>query len=150
MNRRRTGLSLIELTITMLVIGIFAAVGSLKYAEVLSEYRVKMSAELVRETLQAAQHGARTRATSVTVTFVKSSGTYTVTGLPNPVHPSQPYTVNLAAVAPGAKAGNDYTVTFNGFGYPTANVAIEIKGRTGKKRYVHVTTSGAMTISMLP
>jgi prepilin-type N-terminal cleavage/methylation domain-containing protein len=69
---RRTGLSLIELTITMLVIGILGAIGSIKYAEALGEHQAKALADTVRETLQAAKHGAQIRSTPVTVTFLKT------------------------------------------------------------------------------
>jgi len=147
---RRNGLSLVELTITMLVIGIFAAVGSLKYAEALSEHRAKALADTVRETLLAAKHGAQTRSTPVTVTFLKNMGTYTITGLPNPTHPSKPYVVDMTAVAPAAKASENYTVAFNGFGYPATNVVMELKTKSGKKRYVHVLTSGEIKVSLLP
>ena len=143
---RRTGLSLVELTITMLVIGILAAVGSLKYADLLAEHRAEMCRQIVLENLQAAQQGARTRSTSVTVTFQKNKSTYTITGLPNPNHPSKPYVQNMADTAAGMQASNNYTVTFNGFGYPTANVVIELKG-AGRKTYLHVNRDGSMKIT---
>ena len=142
----RRGLTLVELTVTMLVIGIVGAVASLKYAEALKEHRNRACLKTVYHSLVDAQAGARTRGTPVTVQFQKNQAVYTITGLPNPTRPSAPYSINLATIAPGTKISDNYTVTFNGFGHPTATTLVEING-SGKKRNVKVDgVSGAITI----
>ena len=142
--KRRRGMTLLELTIVLLVIGIVGAVGSLKYADAVAEHRIRASALTVCQSLKEAQAGARTRGAPVTVQFQKNQSGLTIVGLPHPARPNRPNVVDLAPVT----AADNYTVTFNGYGHPTATTQIELKG-SGKTRHVQVHAARG-AISVLP
>jgi|GEM_PF-2991503 len=145
--KRRSGISLVELTIVMLVIGIIGGMGSLKYADALDAHRSRQMASLLTESLEQYKHGASIRSANVTVTFQKNKSIYTVTGLPNPSHPSKPYLVDLATICPGVRASDNDVITFNGFGYPTAAHTVELKAG-GEKWHVKVAADGQISAAL--
>ena len=142
----RRGYSLLELIVVITLVGILAAVGSVRFSTMQVDYRTKMTAELVRRTFDEVRQTAAARSTPITVTFLKNKRTFTVTGMDHPDKPGHPWEVNLQTFSPDAKAGDDYTVTFNGFGYPSAALVVELKIE-GEKKYVRLNRdTGAATI----
>src|SRR6056297_2096158 len=66
---KRRGLSLLELTVVLLLLGIVAAVAQPKFSETLSRYRVEAAAARLQSDLVYAQTLARVRSRATTVRF---------------------------------------------------------------------------------
>ena len=133
---RRAGLSLLDLTVAMLIVGIIGAVGSLKYADALRAHRLQGAALAISEDLRSAQHAARTRGAPVTVVFDKDAETYTITGMPNPAKPSQPFQVNVrerfGVEIKDSKFDANKPLVINAFGNCASDKDGDIKLHIGK------------------
>ncbi|MGQ9574695.1 MAG: GspH/FimT family pseudopilin [Thermoguttaceae bacterium] len=119
------GLSLVEILIVVLIIGIMVAAAVPKYAHAVVRMRLDSAARRIAADLIAAQARARATSSSQTVQFTlpPEGSRYEIVGMKDPDHPIHSYTVNLAE-APYQVAfslvdlGGDATVVFNGFGVP--------------------------------
>src|SRR5688572_17342740 len=89
----RSGMSLIELVVVMLILGILAAAGTSRYADSLAFHRVQRTAQRIAADIDTARHLARSQSQQVTMQF--SATGYTVTGVANPNRPQQPWVVTL-------------------------------------------------------
>lgn len=125
-NNRRRGYTLIELTIVVFVIGILAAVTGPKVHSAMTRAQLRSAAVAVAADIERARQHAMTTATAQSITFDAASNSYTMPGMPDPDHPNQAYSVDLAACAWAASidtvsfgaSGTDTGVTFNAFGRP--------------------------------
>jgi type II secretion system protein H len=148
---RRSGLSLIELTVVSLLVGIIAVIGSLRYADALSRHRVRRSAERIAAELQAARHTARARGQVVTISFNAVNQSFTVTGIANPDHPSAAYTKSLAdgslsAAITAVNFGGDAVIQFNTFGVPDSGGSLTLSSGTATQIVAVTAGTGAVTL----
>lgn len=122
-HRDRRGLTLVEVTVTMLILGILAAVASPAFAAALNHYRVEAAAARLAADLNYARRTAINTSTSYELQVTLSPPAYQFAGLPDPAHPHQNYAVNLSAVASGVRIvscsfDGETGFTFNLYGLP--------------------------------
>tara|TARA_R110002072_G_scaffold243821_2_gene403084 strand:+ start:61587 stop:62066 length:480 start_codon:yes stop_codon:yes gene_type:complete len=122
-SNSRRGLSLIDLTITVLIMGVVAATASPKFAALLTSYTAESTARRVAADLNYAASAAAQTSQSVTVTFDVSGNSYSVTGVDSPDHPGSAWVVSLANGGRNAELVSvnfaaSQAVTFNAYGRP--------------------------------
>ena len=148
LRQPRKGLSLIELTIVVLVIGILSSVGVTRLSTQLNRHSVDGVARLLLIDLTNAQQEALATSSTVTVAVTKSTHTYSITALRNNVATvvrsvmlsADPWKCSLSSLQVGTArtAATTVSITINGAGVfsndlvfglscgsATASVAIE-------------------------
>jgi prepilin-type N-terminal cleavage/methylation domain-containing protein len=141
---RRDAFSLIELTVVVLIIGIFTALAVPAFVDSLLFYRIESAARRVKADLELARQTARLTSATQTITF--TGATYTASaGVDGLNHPDDAYSVNLAA--PPYEISNvvanftgNASISFNGYGTPTAGGTVVL---TAPKHQCTVTLDGA-------
>jgi len=128
----RTGYTLLDLAISVLIIGIIAAVAVPRFVDALHEHRAAAAADTIRVDLELARKLAMTRSTTQTVQFLPDSNEYTLIGIEHIHNSSQTYTVRLAdppysVSLVSASLGGDSDVTFDQFGRPDSDGTITVQ-----------------------
>ena len=134
----RSGLTLIDVVITTLIVGIMAAVAAPKFAQFYHTERLKAAGQRVVTDLRLIQSWAATTSTSQTVTFFPLLNGYSVAGgLMNPQRPSEPFKTRLRqppylSHVVSAVFEGDQTLVFNGLGQPDSggNIVIASGGQS--------------------
>lgn len=121
---RRAGLTLLDVTLTIIIIGLLAAVGAPRFAHTLAGLNAEAGAERIAADLRRARQQARAQGAPQTVVFNLANGTYELLAMQGSDRPGEPYVVDLAdspyrvsltAVNLGA-SGTDNTVIFDMYG----------------------------------
>ena len=125
----RRGFSLVELTITMLIVGILAAVASPGFSHALCHYRTEAAAARIVADLnyvrRYAVNTSANRAVQFTIGKTDQYKTNGATGVPDPSHPANNLIVHFKQKMPGVGLvsvsfdGTD-EITFNQYGLPLA------------------------------
>lgn len=129
---RRKGVSLVELVVVLLILGIFAAVAAPKFAESLTYHRVEAAARRLKIDLAQLRQAARRTSSPRSLTF-QDSTTYTLSpDVADPDHPDQSYTVDLTATpyrldAMTVDFDGETSVTFDGYGNPSHGGQVTLK-----------------------
>ena len=129
-NRRlrhwaRSGFTLPELVITVLIIGILAAVATPRYADSVTAFKAESAAKHVAADLRYARQHAKTAGITQSVVFTPDSDTYDLPGMNDINHSSQPFTVDLtktgypASLASASFGAGGNTVQFDSYGRAT-------------------------------
>lgn len=140
----RRGLTLVEIVIGVLIMGIVAAAGGIRYTTALQTTAVGQACRRLAADIETARHAARSRRQSVTLSFNTSAHTYQLVGLVDPDRPSlTSTTVRLADYSPSlvlssAAFGGDASLSFNEFGVPDSG---------GTARIAWGTTSQTVTVA---
>lgn len=92
---RRSGLTLIDLTVTILLMGIIAAVTAPRFSDSLSFYRADAAAERLATDLRMLQRLSVQRSQPFSLRVRRGRGFYDLIGLDDPDRPGEPYRVEL-------------------------------------------------------
>jgi Tfp pilus assembly protein FimT len=127
---------LLDLTITMLIIGILAAVAGPKFANSMTTFKVESAAKHVAADLRYARQHAKTAGTTQAVVFTPDADTYDLPGMNDINHSTKPFTVDLmktsypASLVSASFGAGGNTVVFNTYGRPEngGTVVVEVSG----------------------
>lgn len=146
--RPRHGLSIVELAMTMAIIGIMATIAAPRYANSLSRYRADLAAKRIETDLAYARNMARTTSASHCVVFDLVNNNYYLTADLNakPVGVvdlgAEPYHGTLVAADFAGKP----TIIFNGFGVANGSGKVEV--RVGSElRTIEITAVNSVAIT---
>lgn len=122
-NGLRNGVSLIDVVLTVLIIGILAAVAAPRFASMLSQYRVEASANRLKADFEMAIRHARASSRPVTLTFDSAFAAYGSAEISDLNHGSAPYRVQLgeypySSTIVSADFDGNASVTFDRYGIP--------------------------------
>ena len=150
-TRSSRAFTLVEMTMCMVIMLLFAAIAAPRYANSIARYRADMAAKRLAADVNWARALARTGSTSRSITFNTGTSTYTLTGVSNPDSPSSTYSVNLSlspykSTITSASFGATSTLTFDGFGTPSnAGTVVITCGATSKTVSVNA-DDGAVSV----
>ena len=135
---RRPGFTLVDLVVTVLIIGILAAVAAPKFADTLHRTRAESAAKRIKVDLGLARQNAISRSSTQTVQFTPATDDYILPGMADLDHSSQPYSVDLTAapykaVLVSATLGGDSDVQFDQYGQPDSGGTITVESAAFQK-----------------
>ena len=150
---RRTGLTLIDLVVALLIIGVLSAVAAPRFVHMLGRYRVDAAASRVQADLEYARQQARTHGQSRTVVFDAAAHTYELADADHPDQPGGQYVVRLSdspgevalkAVSFGAE--NAPRVTFDLYGRPDGGGTVVLNAGRAERSVRVDGTTGRVTV----
>ncbi len=157
-GRLRQGVSFLELTISVMILGTLAAIAMPVYSNSVLRYRADLSAQRVAQDINRAQGIARQSNSSRSISFNLSDHSYTISGLNSMDRASQPYRVSLsempyrtafASLTTAAQPTTQLTsvsVAFDRFGMPDQGISVLISAGTFQKRVDVAPTSGRVSV----
>ena len=141
----RGGASLLELTVTVLILGIIAAIASPMYSRILQD-------------IEQARRVARQTNSSRTITFSTSSQSYTIAGLGSLDRVGQSYEIPLsgapyhsrllflATSAQPSVSLSSVAIVFDRFGIPNQGVRLRVGSGAVEKRIDVAPISGRVSV----
>ena len=149
-RRQRCAYTLIDLTISVLIVGILAGVTAPRFAAVLDVYRADAAARKIAGEINYVARTAANRSQPITMTFNLATSGWTVSGVPHPDHPGAPWTVTLAAsgfpaTLTAVNLGGDSSVTFNVYANPDSAGSITVSSGTAT-RIVLLSAAGGKAV----
>lgn len=127
---RRAGFTLIDITITILILGIVACVAVPRFSQSLNMVRADTAARHIAADLNYARHRAQVSSRPNEVNFTTSPAGYTMPTTPHLNRSGAAYAVNFSnlglPVQLTANIQGANSVTYNAFGLPTAGSPLTI------------------------
>lgn len=121
---RRDAFTLIDITITILILGIVAAVAVPRFAQALEMFRADTAARYIAADLNYARHRAQVSSQNVAVNFSTSPAGYVMPTTPHLNRSGSAYSVNFAEngmpIQLAANLQGTNSVTYNSFGLAMA------------------------------
>ena len=154
----RGGASLLELTVTVLILGIVAAIASPTYSSSLHNYRTEVASQRILQDIEQARRVARQTNSSRTITFSTSSQSYTIAGLGSLDRVGQSYEIPLsgapyhsrllflATSAQPSVSLSSVAVVFDRFGMPNQGVRLRVGSGAVEKRIDVAPVSGRVSV----
>ena len=133
----RTGASLVELVIVVLIIGIMAAAAVPTFYSSLTFHRVETAARRLKADLERTRQTARLTSSSQSITFQNATSYSMSADVVDPDHPSETYAVDLSERPYELDSmtidfDGDTSLTFDGYGIPSqgGTVVLSANGYT--------------------
>jgi prepilin-type N-terminal cleavage/methylation domain-containing protein len=154
----RQGFNLVEVTLTILILGILIAVASPVYSKSLFRFRAESAAQRIAKDIEQAQQLARQTNTACNVVFRRLDSSYTLEGTVSMEQSRQPYSVALSQY-PYLTSINSLTtstdpstsltelmLTFDRFGAPDQGISITVQSGDIQKQIVMTAITGRVSI----
>ncbi len=153
-RRRRAALTLVEIVIVVLIIGVLSAIAVPKYAVTMRYVQLEAAAERVAADLRYARQYAKTKGTTQSVVFTPATDTYTLPGMNDVDHPSQAFAVDLtsgeypASIASASlgSGGAETTVVFDLYGRPDFGGTVVVQLGSEQRTVTIDGTSGRVSV----
>ena len=130
-NRRRSGLSLLDIVVSVLIIGVLAASAGPRFAGTLEFYRTQTAAERIQIDLNLAREFAISTSSTVLVQFSPATDNYSIPTMSHLDSPSLPYAVEIDAAYDAeivsALLGGDSAIQFDLYGQPDSGGTITVQ-----------------------
>jgi Tfp pilus assembly protein PilE len=158
LNGPYSGVTLVEVTISAMILGILAAVASPIYSNSLFRYRADVTAQRIVQDIAQTQRLARQTNSTRTIAFTLADQRYAISGLSSLDRVSQPYqvTVNqapyraeffsLVTAAQPATQLASVTLAFDRFGMPDQGISVTVRAGAFQKRIDVAPTSGRVSV----
>jgi prepilin-type N-terminal cleavage/methylation domain-containing protein len=152
------GVTLIELTMSVMILGILAAIATPLYSDSILRYRVDVATRQIQQDIVQSCTLARQTNTSRTIVFNAVTESYSISGISSLDRVSAPYTVALNqspfrvvisslvnAAQPTTQLTN-LTLGFDRFGMPDKGMSMIVSVGTYQKRINVAPVSGRVTV----
>ena len=127
----RSGLSLLDVVISVLIIGVLAASAGPRFAGTLEFYRAQSAAERIQADLGLARESARSNSSPVAVQFSPATDDYTIPAISHLDSPGLTYAVDIDAAYDAeivsAVLGGDSVLTFDRYGQPDSGGTVTVQ-----------------------
>ncbi len=152
------GVTLVEVTISVMIIGILAAVASPIYSNSLFRYRADVTAQRIVQDIAQTQRLARQTNSTRTIAFTLADQSYAISGLSSLDRVSQPYQVavnqppyqteffSLVTAAQPATQLASVTLAFDRFGMPDQGISVTVRAGVFQKRIDVAPISGRVSV----
>ena len=148
-----TGVTLVEMVIVLMVLGILTAAAAPKFFDSLARYRAEAAANRIAYDLRLARRHAEATSASQSVVFNSPAAhQYEMPGMDDPQRGGQTYAVNLAgepflAIIVSASFNGDATIIFDGYGMPDSGGSVTVQVGTHQKTVTVDANSGKVDVS---
>jgi prepilin-type N-terminal cleavage/methylation domain-containing protein len=128
----RLAFTLLELVMVIVIMALMATLAAPRYANSLNRYRVEVAARRVAMDLSYAQARARATCSTRSISFDKSTSTYTLIAESDLNKPGSNYIIDLTqppyrTTIVSVTFGGGGTLSFNGFGVPNTAGTVRIR-----------------------
>jgi Tfp pilus assembly protein FimT len=152
-RRRRTGFTLIDMALVVLILGILGAIAMPRYSQAMARYRVAVASQRIAADLALAQTIGKTTSAGQAVSFSTTNNNYQLTGYSGFLGGAAQanYTVSLAsspynATLVSASFNSTTQVTFNRFGQPDNGGTIVVQVGPFQKTITVDGNTGKVTV----
>lgn len=146
----RPGMSLVDVVVTVLIIGILTVAAAPRFADSLSRHRVEAAARRLAADLKYARTHARVKNRAETVSFDPAGDRYSLSTASRMGRPSQPYETALGDDFQVDLVSADFTgsaaVTFNAYAVPSAGGAVVVTAGGHQRTIVVAADSGHVAV----
>jgi len=155
---RPCGVTLVEVTVSVMILGILATVASPIYSNSLSRYRADITAQRIVQDIVQAQRIARQTNSTRTIAFTLADHSYVISGIssldrisqPYKIYVNQPpYRVELSSLVTAAQPKThlpSVSITFDRFGMPDRGISVTVSAGTFQKRIDLAPTSARVSV----
>ncbi|MEL7089301.1 MAG: GspH/FimT family pseudopilin [Planctomycetota bacterium] len=129
---RAAGFTLVELTLTLIIVGLVAAIGVPRYAHALANYRANAAAQRVVADIQHARAHAKAHSVDTTLRFGTGNDRVLILEMEQLDDPNQAYTTDLAeepyeSQLTAADFDGDQYLIFDGYGRPDSGGTVTLR-----------------------
>ncbi|MDA1014318.1 MAG: GspH/FimT family pseudopilin [Planctomycetota bacterium] len=148
---KRIGLTLVDITVTVLIVGILAAVTAPKFVSSVQFRQSRSAADRIARDLDLARQTARHRSASQAVQFNAAASTYTLPGVAALNRRPGDYSIDVSArpfnsTIVSVDLGGDSEIIFNGYGQPDSGGDIVVAVGSRQWTISVDPTSGMVTV----
>ncbi len=152
---KRRGFTLIDLTVTVMITGIVAAVAAPKLANSIVRYQIDAAAMRIAGDLELARRHAKTSGSNQSAIFTVASNTYNFPGMQDMNHSSLDSAANLSETGYAAtlvsvsfgSGGTDNSITYDMYGRPDFGGFVVIQVGTEQRTITVNATTGKITVT---
>ena len=152
---KRRGFTLIDVTVTVMITGIVAAVAAPKLANSIVRYKIDAAAMRIAGDLDRARRHAMTSGSNQAAIFTVASDTYNFPGMKDMNHSSLDYAVDLSETGYAAtlvsvsfgSGGTDNTIIYDMYGRPDFGGFVVIQFGSEQRTITVNATTGKITVT---